>query len=159
MMKSLLAKLKAWWKRMNELYEPKQLPEYEKPKPEPVPVKPDPVDAPVCGCPVGKSDYVRKDRDGKVVREIIVNGYLPCELRALLNDGTDRECGIADYVQKARAARVSAGKLYVNCFPLPNGSMAHYIGSRQPSSSSPLVRGQGVPVGSGLLRLYFEGRK
>ena len=32
-------------------------------------------------------------------------------------------------------------------------------GVQQPSSSSPLVKGQGVPVGNGLLRLYFEGRK
>jgi hypothetical protein len=158
-MTKLLAKLWAWLTAKNKVLEPKDVPEYDKTAPQPVPVKPTPVDAPVCQCPSGKSDYVRRDSTGKIVREVIVNGYLPCELRALLNDGTSRECGIADYVRAAKAARIVDGKLYVDCFVLPDNSKAHYIGSRQPSSSSLLVRGQGVPVGSGLLRLYFEGRK
>ncbi|CAK0740892.1 hypothetical protein CCP3SC15_1110001 [Gammaproteobacteria bacterium] len=133
------------------------------PQPSPEPTKPTApavvTPTPICGCPEGKGEYVRKNENGTVVREVIVTGYLSCELRALLNDGTDKECGVADIVKQQKAARIVDGKLYVDCFMLPDGSKAHYIGSRQPSSGSPLVRGQGVPVGSGLLRLYFEGRR
>lgn len=111
------------------------------------------VPVPVCGCPSGKGSY------NSGVREVIITGYLPCELRALLDDSTDNECGIADKVKAASAVRIVEQKLYVNCFKLPDGSMAHYVGMKQPSASSPLVKGQGVEVSNGLLRLYFEGRK
>ena len=108
-----------------------------------------------CMCWPDKGTY----NSGK--REIIIPAgqYLKCELRCLLNDGSNIECGIADLVKKADAVVIIDGKLYVKCFRLPDGSNAHYIGMKQPSTSSPLVKGQGVPVGSGLLRLFFEGRK
>ena len=83
------------------------------------------------------------------------------QLRALLNDGSSGECGIADFVKSAKAARVVDGKLYVDCFDIPNsnGQRAHYAGMKQPSAGSPMVKGQGASVGKGILRLYFEGRK
>jgi len=119
-----------------------------------------PAVTPVCNCPSGKGSYVRLKADGTIRREVIEEGWLPMQVRCLLNDGQkDKECGIADFVRKANAIKIIDGKIYASCVQMPDGSWAHYVGEKHPSASSPMVKGQGVPVSGDILRTFYEGRQ
>jgi hypothetical protein len=117
----------------------------------PDPVEPTDPAQPVCGCGTERVSYTGAS-------EQISNSGPSGDLRGLINDHS----GAGTWVTNKMLPYVHfvGTKMTVDCFDLETGKRAHFLGSRQPSTSSTMVTANPTTVStSGTLRCYFESRK
>ena len=124
----------------------------------PVPVPPGPTPQPqpaptptplACGCSAAKVPY---QGAGEQIAQ-----YGPSkDFRCIIND----QSWITNKVLASTSVTFTGLSMAVKCFDLDTGIRAHFMGSKQPSSGSPLVATNPQTVSnSGTLRLIYESRK